>query len=63
MNDVLAALRKQNPGKTFPDDKKDLDRDLSQIPTERAEELLQKHYSKGFTSLEDSVKDGTATVR
>lgn len=62
-NDVLAIFRKQNPGKTFPEDVEGMGRDLSQIPTEFAEELLKKHYGKGWTSLEESLEANTATLK
>lgn len=62
-NDVLAIFRKQNPGKTFPEHADGMGRDLSQIPSEFAEELLKKHYSKSWTSLEESVEANTATLK
>ena len=62
-NDILAIFRKQNPGKSFPDDDPEQGRDLSKIPNERAEQLLKKHYGKGWTSLEDSVEANTATLK
>jgi len=56
LNDILAILRRQNPGIKFMDDREDLGRDLSDIPHHRAERLLRKYYGKGFTKLRDSVK-------
>ncbi|KAJ7654079.1 NAD-P-binding protein [Mycena polygramma] len=45
-NEVLAILRKQNPGRKFMEDAPDQGRDLSQIPNQGAEALLRKHYQK-----------------
>lgn len=61
-SDVLAELRKLFPDKTFPEDQ-DKGKDLSQIPNQEAEELLRKHYGRGFFSLEESIEANTATVR
>ena len=62
-NDLLAIFRKQNPNRSFLEDREGLGRDLSQIPNEDAEALLKKHYGKGFTSLEESVEANTATLK
>lgn len=61
-NDVLAILRKLRPQKSFPEDREGLGKDLSQIPNEPAELLLKKHYGKGFTDLEDTIKANVATL-
>lgn len=61
-NDILAIFRKQNPGKTFPDDV-DAGRDLSEIPNQDAEELLKKHYGKGWIGLEECIEANTAGVK
>ncbi|KAJ6516919.1 NAD-P-binding protein [Mycena vitilis] len=58
-NDILAILRKQNPGRTFIEDIPDLGRDLSEVPNQVAETLLKKHYQTGFTSLEETVKENS----
>jgi hypothetical protein len=63
-NDVLAVLRKLYPNKTFIDDLPDLGRDLSHVPNQSANELLKKiKGGKGFTSLEESVRDSFADVK
>ncbi|KAJ7618817.1 NAD-P-binding protein [Mycena polygramma] len=46
-NDILAILRKQNPGREF---------------RTRAEVLLMTHYQKGFTGLEETVRENTRAV-
>ena len=56
-------IRKQNPGKKFMEDREDIGRDLSQIPSHDAEALLRKHYGKGWTSLEDALEANTATLK
>ncbi|KAJ7602296.1 NAD-P-binding protein [Mycena polygramma] len=58
-NEVLAILRKQNPGREFMEDAPDQGRDLSQIPNHFAEALLKKHYQKGFTGLEETVRENS----
>ena len=58
-NSVLAVLRKLEPGRDFGEDK-DMGEDRSVVPRERAEELLRKHYGHGFTSWEETVKEGIA---
>lgn len=62
-NDVLAAFRSQNPGKTFPDDKEGYGRDLSQIPNEEAEALLVKHYGRGFVGFEETIAENIASLK
>lgn len=62
-NDILAVFRKQNPDKKFPEDRSGFGEDLSVIPTKQAEEMLKKHYGKGWTGLEESIEANTATVR
>ncbi|KAJ7676881.1 NAD-P-binding protein [Mycena polygramma] len=61
-NDVLAILRKQNPGREFMEDLPGLGRDLSQVPNHGAEALLRKHYQKGFTGLEETVRENSRGV-
>ncbi|KAJ6457403.1 NAD-P-binding protein [Mycena vitilis] len=61
-NDVLAVLRKQNPGREFIEDVPGLGRDLSEIPNQSAEALLKKHYQKGFTGLEETVRENSRGV-
>ena len=55
-NDVIDVFRKKYPDKKFLDHKEDLGRDLSEIPNQKAEGLLKKHYGKGFTGLEEAVE-------
>jgi nucleoside-diphosphate-sugar epimerase len=55
-SDVLALFRELRPGKTFPADDRETGRDLSVIPNEDANELLKKHYGKGFASLKECVQ-------
>jgi hypothetical protein len=55
-SDVLALFHELCPGKTFPADDRETGRDLSIIPNEDANELLKKHYGKGFASLKECVK-------
>ncbi|KAK5170972.1 uncharacterized protein LTR77_004116 [Saxophila tyrrhenica] len=62
-NDILAVLRKQNPGREFPADMEGGGRDMSVVPNGEAEALLRKHYGKGWTGLEEVVEANTATVR
>ena len=63
MGEVLALFRKQNPGKTFPEDPEDRGKDLSRVPNDVAEALLQKHYGKGWTTLEESIEENTKTLK
>ncbi len=56
-NDVLACLRKLAPGRTFPDDVEDLERDLSQLDNQPSAEMLRKFGRSGWTTMEDSVRD------
>jgi nucleoside-diphosphate-sugar epimerase len=62
-NDFLAIFRKLFPDRKFPEDKEGYGKDLSQIPIEGAVAMLKKHYGKGFTSIEDCVKENTASYR
>ena len=61
--DVLAVFRRLFPERTFPQDRDDTGKDLSQIPNEDAEALLKKHYGKGFTGLEETLTAVTATYK
>ncbi|KAJ7654095.1 NAD-P-binding protein [Mycena polygramma] len=45
-NDILAILRKQNPARLFRE----------------SGALLRKHFQKGFTSLEETIKENTRDV-
>lgn len=56
-NDVLACLRKLDPGKSLPDDIEGLGRDLSRLDNGPGAELLKKFGRSGWTSLEESVKN------
>lgn len=60
-NEILRILRKLRPDHNIPEDLADNSKDLSNpIPRVRAEEILQKHFDKGFTTLEESVKQNIA---
>ncbi|KAJ6475923.1 NAD-P-binding protein [Mycena vitilis] len=61
-NDILAILRRQNPGREFMEDLPGMGRDLSQVPNQAAEALLKKHYQKGFTGLEETVRENSRGV-
>lgn len=63
VNDILAALRKQNPDRQFPADKEGEGKDMTEIPNEDAEALLRKHFGKGWTDLEESVRENSATLK
>lgn len=54
--DVLKLFRELRPDKDFPADDRETGCDLSIIPNEDANKLLEKHYGKGFTSLKECVK-------
>jgi nucleoside-diphosphate-sugar epimerase len=56
-NEMLAAFRKAAPGHKFPDNLKQEDKHLATVPNGRAEELLRKVGRKGWTSLEESIKN------
>ncbi|GAB7330188.1 hypothetical protein MBLNU13_g01854t2 [Cladosporium sp. NU13] len=62
-SDVLALFRELRPGKTFPEDDRETGRDLSVIPNEDANELLEKHYGKGFASLKECVEATINSIR
>ena len=62
-NDLLDIFRKQNPGKSFPENQEGEATDLSEIPTEEASDFLKKHYGKGFVGLEESLEANTATLK
>ncbi|KAK3670124.1 hypothetical protein LTR78_009971 [Recurvomyces mirabilis] len=53
-NEILEILRKNFPQKQFPGDI-NLDKDLSKAPNEDAEALLQKHFGKTWSGLEETV--------
>ena len=53
-DDILDVLRKMFPEKKFIDNF-DQGSDIGKVPTERGDELLKKHYGKGWTSLADCV--------
>lgn len=61
-NDCLAAFRRLYPGRTFMEDEEGQGRDLSEIPNQEAEELLKKHFGKGFVGLEESIRENTAML-
>ena len=59
---MLASLRRLYPNHKFPDDSPSQGRDITEIPMQDAEALLQKHYNKGFTGLEESLKETFSTI-
>jgi len=61
-NDILDIFRKEYPDKKFPENGKEDGRDLSKVPNKEAEELLRKHFGKGWTSFKDSVLEGVKTL-
>jgi nucleoside-diphosphate-sugar epimerase len=54
-NDILAIFRMLKPNGSFLEDRAQ-GRNLSEVPNSDAEKLLEKHYSHGWTSLEDSIR-------
>lgn len=58
-NEILAVLRKQNPGKEFIADAPGLGHDICVVPNEEAEGLLRKWFQKGFSGLEETVKQNS----
>ncbi|KAL8854121.1 MAG: hypothetical protein Q9221_001043 [Calogaya cf. arnoldii] len=60
MNDVLACLRRLEPGKEFPEDVEGLGRDRSKLDNSPGAEMLRKFGREGWTNMEDSVKDNIA---
>ena len=61
-NDVLAKYRKMFPGKKFVDDVAGLGRDLIKVPNQRAEELLKGMGRKGWTDMEESLRNNLEGV-
>ena len=59
-NDILAVLRKLYPKRKFLDDVPDQGKDITEIPNEDAEELLRKRYGKGFSGLEETLRENFA---
>jgi nucleoside-diphosphate-sugar epimerase len=59
LNQVLALLRKLYPDREFQEDK-DMGEDLCQVSNPEVEALLKKHYGHGFTSFEETMKEGLA---
>ena len=57
MNDILGAMRKLYPAKTFPPDVEGMGRDLSKLDNKPGEEILKRFGRKGWTGLEESVRD------
>ncbi|KAM0721984.1 hypothetical protein Q7P37_002910 [Cladosporium fusiforme] len=56
LNQVLAVFRKLYPDKVF-DEEKDVGEDLTKVPNAEAEELLRKHYGRGFIGFEETIKE------
>ncbi|KAH9823771.1 GDP-mannose 4,6 dehydratase [Teratosphaeria destructans] len=61
-NDMFRVFREVKPDGKW-EDLEGLGRDLSTVPNQAAEDLLRKHYGKGWTGLEESVKANVAAVR
>ncbi|KAF2766176.1 aldehyde reductase II [Teratosphaeria nubilosa] len=61
-NDVFRLFREVKPDGEW-EDLQCLGRDLSQAPNKAAEDLLRKHYGKGWTGLKESVKANVAAVK
>ena len=60
-NEILAVFREMCPDKKFQEDGAGL-KSICEVPNQEAEQLLRKHFGKGWTSLEDSVKENVATL-
>ncbi|KAJ7164479.1 hypothetical protein C8R46DRAFT_1163819 [Mycena filopes] len=58
-NGILAILRKQNPGRQFIEDGPEFEQSLSEFSTQEAEALLKKHYQRGLTGLEETIRENT----
>ncbi|KAJ7615597.1 hypothetical protein DFH06DRAFT_1343565 [Mycena polygramma] len=58
-NDIFVILRKQNPGRKFIENGPEFEQNLSEFSTQEAENLLRKHYQKGLTGLEDTIRENT----
>ncbi|KAL8646004.1 MAG: hypothetical protein Q9210_006386 [Variospora velana] len=56
-NDVLACLRKLDPGRKLPDDVEGLGHDIGTVDTELGVELLRRFGREGWTSFEESVRE------
>ena len=56
-NDVLGLMRKLYPGKTFPQDIPNEERDLSELDNSKGAELLKAFGRDGWTGLEESIKE------
>ena len=57
-SDCLRIMRKLRPDLEFTEDfEDDSVRDLSKVANEKALQLLQTTYRKGFTSLAESIKN------
>nr|POE80008.1 aldehyde reductase 2 [Quercus suber] len=56
---LVEILRKQNPGRSFGDDIPDQGEDIMEVPNQEAEALLRKWYQKGFTGLEETIKENS----
>ena len=61
-NDIFAVFRKLFPHEAARwEDIPDLQRDLSSVTNDRAEELLTRLKGHGWTDLEDTIKQSTRT--
>jgi len=57
-NEILDTLQKLRPDHKFPPKIDDNSHDLSTIEgRDRADEVLKKHFGKGFRGLEESIKE------
>ncbi|KAJ7654092.1 hypothetical protein DFH06DRAFT_1330189 [Mycena polygramma] len=52
----------ENPARLFIEDGPDLGQNLTELPTQESEALLRKHFQKGFTSLEETIKENNRNV-
>jgi hypothetical protein len=56
-NDILVIIHGSRPGQNFPDDLRDLPRDLSTVDNDIGEDSGRKWWNQdGYTSLKESVK-------
>ncbi|KAK3642798.1 hypothetical protein LTR56_010624 [Elasticomyces elasticus] len=62
-NDVLAALRKLYRDHKFLNNVPGQGKDITEIPVDDAERLLKKHIIKGFSGLEETLKEVFADIK
>ncbi|KAL1297577.1 hypothetical protein AAFC00_006142 [Neodothiora populina] len=62
-NDILQLLRVLRPKHDFPIDSGDYGRDFTHVvPRERAEEILVKHFERGFKLLGETIEETLEAV-